>query len=72
MDSFIDVIEKFTTTDKEKEPSFPYKENLSNIPVNRSQEEINNAVSQLSERRKTLHGMIKRDGWQWEDIATGI
>lgn len=67
MNSFTDVLDNFDSSSKVKEPPFPYLDDLK-FPVNRSQEEIDLAVSELADRRKKLHGMIIRDGWKWEDV----
>ncbi len=68
MDSYLEVFEKFNATSKEAEPLFPYHDGISNLPVNKSQQEVDNTVSELADRRKKLHGMIMRDGWKWVEL----
>lgn len=69
LNTFIDVQRKFNTTAKISEPPFNYRERLTGLPVNTSSDEIKNSIKGLAERRQLLHGMIIRDGWDWDDVV---
>ncbi len=70
MDSYINVLRTFNKTEKETEPPFSSIDNLMNIPINKRREEAQPYVSKLAERRKALNGLIRHDGWEWEDVTT--
>ncbi len=68
MDSFTEVLDSLNSFSKDTEPPFISQDEISFLPVNNSHEKIKNSVASLAERRMKLHGMIMRDGWNWEDV----
>lgn len=70
MDSYIDVLNRFNSPEDETEPPVPKIDNLTHISFNRTTEESKLYIIELAERRKVLHGLIKRDGWKWEDVTS--
>lgn len=69
LDSFLEVIGKYDITKELSHPPFSYKQTLENLPINATTEEINLSISKMTQRRKSLHGMVRRDGWQWKDVV---
>lgn len=69
LDSLITVLGKYNITSKISLPEFSYQDKLEQLPVNSTPLEIDQNISNLNERRKSLHGMVKRDGWKWEDVV---
>src|SRR5690606_22973909 len=67
--SFLEVIGKYDITKELSHPPFSYKQTLENLPINATTEEINLSISKMTQRRKSLHGMVRRDGWQWKDVV---
>ena len=70
LESFIDVLDNYNAASKEAVPPFSYQDKISSLPVNNNREEIKRVVTELAERRKTLHGMIIHDGWEWKDVIS--
>jgi len=68
IDSFIDVLGNYNITNQISHPPISYEEVFDSLPVHASPLEINQTLKNLEGRRKSLHGMIKRDGWEWEDV----
>lgn len=68
MDSFIEVLGKYDITRELSYPPFSYEPGLKNLPINATTEEINQSINEMTKRRKSLHGMVNRDGWQWKDV----
>jgi len=69
MDSFIEVLGKYDITRELSYPPFSYEPGLKYLPINATTEEINLSISKMTQRRKSLHGMVRRDGWQWKDVV---
>lgn len=69
MDSFIEVLGEYDITKELSYPPFSYEPGLKYLPINATTEEINLSISKMTQRRKSLHGMVRRDGWQWKDVV---
>lgn len=69
LNSFLDIIIKEKPENGEDVPAFPYREKLNSIPFSASEEEEQNKLDSLRDRRKLLLNLIERDGWDWEDLT---
>ena len=69
INSFTDVFSKYGITTELDHPPFSYEQNIEDLPINAATNEIHKSIIDLRERRKSLHGMISRDGWEWKDVA---
>lgn len=68
IDSFIDVFDKYGITSELPHPPFSYEQDIKDLPINAGPGEINKSINEMTKRRKSLHGIISRDGWEWKDV----
>ncbi len=67
MNSYLDISVS-SHISQEYEPEFPYRAHLDFFGLDLSKEEEQKKISDFSERRKCLYGLISHDGWKWEEL----
>lgn len=69
INSYLDVLAGQDSKADKEDPPFPYREKISALNFDVAIIDEKHKLDQLSNRRKSLVRLIKRDGWYWSDVT---